>query len=425
MKNLFLIILFILLLCLSGCSAISPTNESSTDADADTVFTDSLVIPFDETMSEEFNYYTIAYSSSCCLKGELTYITDGQTYIEEFFLESGDDLLFQSFCDNALTSGINTSVLSLKFFPLGSTQATFSLNDFSVRLRNIETTEVIYLTNDHYKLGINLIWGGAISYLEDLQDEAPSITNLLNNHDTGRLIQQSYYGTDSFPYVPSDYNGNTWRYNPVQGGDRYNHHSKLIDFHVSPDGHCLYVKCRPLDWAKDNSLTPSYMENTYTLEENYIQVDNRFIDFSGYTHQTAHQELPAFYTISYLSEFVYYGGAHAWSGDTLTTKTDLPFWAGNPDSYFKLNSRETWGAWVSPEHYGIGVYTPIADTLLSGRYQYNGSTDSSEDATNYLAPLITYRLKAFRPFTYSYYITTGNLEEIRGTFYSLKEPTEK
>lgn len=181
-----------------------------------------------------------------------------------------------------------------------------------------------------------VITRGGISYLEDLCDGDDSITNLLNSHDTGRLIQQSYYGTNSAPYKPANYNRNTWYYNPVQGGDQHN---------------------------------------------------NRFIDFSGYTHRNAHQELPAFYTISYLSNFVYYAGNQAWSGDTLTTKADLAVWAGNTDAYFKLKSRETWGAWVAPTGYGIEVYTPIARILLAGRHQYNGSKDAPADAINYVAPL--------------------------------------
>ena len=163
-------------------------------------------------------------------------------------------------------------------------------------------------------------------------------------------------------------------------------------------------------------LTPSYMENTYTIENGLIRVDNRFVDFSGYNHREAHQELPAFYTISYLSDFVYYAGQKAFSDEALTVKKDLPFWAGNDSAYFKLSSKETWGAWIGPDGYGIGVYTPIADTLLAGRFSYNGSTQSNNGATNYVAPLITYRLKTLEPFTYSYYVTTGKTEEIRGAF---------
>jgi hypothetical protein len=211
-----------------------------------------------------------------------------------------------------------------------------------------------------------------------------------------------------------------WCYNPVQGGDQYGNRSKLVDFKIAEDGKSIWVKCQPLDWAQKNSRTPTYMENTYSIADGYIKVDNRFIDYSGYTHRNAHQELPAFYTISYLSDFVFYDGNKPWQDDTLTVKKDLPFWAGNSNAYFTMKTKETWCAWVAPGGYGVGVYTPIAEILLAGRHQYNGSKDAHNNATNYVAPLITYKLKAFEAFEYSYYITTGSVDEIRDTFKSVK-----
>ena len=104
------------------------------------------------------------------------------------------------------------------------------------------------------------------------------------------------------------------------------------------------------------------------------------------------------------------------SEDALTVKKDLPFWGGNSGAYFDLSCAETWGAWVSPEGYGIGVYTPIAEMLLAGRHAYNGSKSAGNNATNYVAPLITQKMKTLEPFSYSYYITTGSTSEIRNTF---------
>jgi len=125
------------------------------------------------------------------------------------------------------------------------------------------TGDVAYISDGKYKLGIKLTWGGGVSYLEDLTDGDDSITNLLNDHDTGRLIQQSYYGTDSAPYKPAKYGENMWCYNPVQGGDQHGNRSKLVDFKITEDGKSIWVKCRPLDWAQKKSYAPSYMENTY------------------------------------------------------------------------------------------------------------------------------------------------------------------
>jgi hypothetical protein len=58
----------------------------------------------------------------------------------------------------------------------------------------------------------------------------------------------------------------------------------------------------------------------------------------------------------------------------------------------------------------------MATTLLAGRHNYNGSKDAHNDATNYVAPLIKNTMKSFEPFEYTYYITTGTVEEIRNRF---------
>ena len=383
-------------------------------------FSESLTYYFDSPVGKEFNTYSVSYSTDAFLKGEITYIYANEKCTEEFFLEPGEKMSFTSLFDNALKGKTADSISSVKFTLLKGKSASLLLEDIAVLSREMPKEDVAYITDGKYKLGVKLTWGGGVSYLEDLSDGDNSITNLLNDHDTGRLIQQSYYGTSSAPYVPAKYGDTMWAYNPVQGGDQYGNRSKLVDFKISEDGKSIWVKCQPLDWAQKNSRTPTYMENTYTIADGYIKVDNRFIDFSGYTHKNAHQELPAFYTISYLSDFVFYNGNDAWKGE-LTVKKDLPFWAGNSNAYFNMTSKETWGAWVAPTGYGIGVYTPIAEILLAGRHQYNGSKDAGNNATNYVAPLITYTMKSFDAFEYSYYITTGSVEEIRNTFKSVEK----
>lgn len=397
-------------------SGISYTPEGQTGGAYSYLrFDNTLTYRFPTAVGEAFNYYSIRYSADTHLSAQITYTKDGKDYTEQLYLEPGQRMSFDSFCDGAVGGACGAAISSLSLTPIRPRSAEFILEDIGVSVREIPD-EVVYISSDRYRLGVKLAWGGGISYLEDLADGDASLTNLLNDHDTGRLVQQSYYGTISDPYTPAQYNGTVWAYNPVQGGDQYNHRSKLVDWHVSEDGQSIYVKCRPLDWAQNNSLTPSYMENTYTIRDGLIVVDNRFIDFSGYTHRDAHQELPAFYTVSYLSDFVYYAGKNAFSEDALTVKKDLPFWGGNSGAYFELSCAETWGAWVSPEGYGIGVYTPMADILLAGRHAYNGSKSAGNNATNYVAPLITYRMKTLEPFSYSYYITTGRTEEIRDAF---------
>lgn len=371
-----------------------------------------------------FNRYSINYSSESYIKGTISYRSGWGTRSEVFYLEPGTNVTFSSFIDGYLDSTEVSRVSELTFTPLHSTSGvtTLSISSLTTTYYSLPSSQTVYLENDQYKIGIALFWGGGINYIEDKYDNDSEIGNLLNHCDTGRLVQQSYYGTSSAPYVCATYGGTTWSYNPVQGGDQYNNKSKLIDFEITDT--YIAIKSRPLDWAQNNLPTLSYMENRYILEDGFIRVDNRFIDFSGYNHPAAHQELPAFYTISHLDKFTFYGGTKPWRNDYVTEKKDLPFWGGNPDCYFTVQSgnTETWCAWTNADtDYGIGLYTPGVEILLAGRFSYNGSKDPANGATNYVAPLRTFRMPNFEPFAYSYLITSGTTSQIRATFASQKD----
>lgn len=146
-------------------------------------FSGPIKINFDDTLADWFNYYGISYTSDAYIKGKLNY----RTGVKE------------------------------------KSEATFSLLGFSVFNRAVPDRE-IYIENENYKLGIDLLWGGALSYLEDKNSDVEAVkvnntvkvdskaslryntesissnVNLINRYDTGRLVQQSYYGTASGGY---------------------------------------------------------------------------------------------------------------------------------------------------------------------------------------------------------------------------------
>lgn len=385
-------------------------------------FYDALSFTFDEPDESYFNRFTIEYSADACIQGTIYYKVDSNTKTETFFIESGENVSFSSLIDGYLDSEVAHSITKIKFKALSALTANITIKSVNTVTYNVFKDETAYIENDRFKLGCCLIWGGGLNYIEDKKDNDPTVTNMLNHCDTGRLVQQSYYGTMDYPYVTGYYNGSQWAYNPVQGGDQYGNKSKLVDFSMNEN--TIYVKCRPLDWSKNNQYTFSYMENVYTLEDDCIKVDNRFIDFSDYDHGSSgkHQELPAFYTISYLDTFTFYNGSNPWTGDKLTVKKNLPFWGESQNQskcYFNIarENTETWCAWTSSEKgYGLGLYTPDVSILLAGRHAYNGSKNPADGATNYVAPLITTIMQNYEPFQYSYYITGGTVDSIRSTF---------
>ena len=391
-----------------------------------------------------FNYYGIFYRSDLYVKGEICYKVGLKEKTEEFFLEPTDESgsVFYSFIDNCLDGVKGSRVEAISFEALNG-DGSFTLLGFNAFNRAVPEQE-IFIESDEYKLGIDLLWGGALSYLEDLNSKVQAVSvdgkikvdsdasgryntesvndnvNLINRNDTGRLVQQSYYGTLDYDY--GVYMDNDWRYNPVQGGNQYNDASKIVDLKI--EDNLLYVKCRPLDWAKEKEFaTPSYMEATYTIEGKLVKASCRFIDFSGYPEAESTQELPAFYCIEPFNEFVYYQGANPWTDEPLTEEPDLIFW---PDAgYPNFVSPEHWSAFKGEfdDSFGIGLYVPEQTTFLTGVYCRGETTNpdpSCDGPTSYIAVVENRIFKSFVSTEYEFYLTTGDTTEIRNTFKTLE-----
>ncbi len=391
-------------------------------------FVKGLTLTFDPAnTAEAFNRFTLGYTSTQPLYGKVTYTLGGKTVTDDFYLEAGENT-FSCLIGQYLNGKKGEGITQMTFETCNDKSADFALCVLNTMEYPVYGTDsdTYFIESPRYKLGIRLGWGGGINYIEDKNDDSSRLENLVNQADTGRLIQQSYYGVQqNSEYTPGHFNGSTWAYNPVQGGDKEQNHSRIIDIVVTERS--VYVKSQPQDWAKDNEITPSYMENVYTVYSDRIQVDNRFVDFSGWTHRYAHQELPAFYTVSYLSRFTLYNGAKPWTDDTLSYRDNLNFWGDSTyynDCTFliKNSNTETWCAWTNPrEDFGIGLYVPNVDSLLAGRHAFNNSPDSTNGACNYVAPVNTIILTSFEALEYSYLISTGSVEEIRATFKENKD----
>lgn len=397
------------------------------------VFTEGLEITFaKEQFTDTFNRFSLTYSASAPLRVFVTYQDKrGKELTENFYLEQGENV-FSALVHQYLWEQTGKELSSISIQPCKGEAAEFVL--YRVKTETIpvyldaEGTSTYYINNGRFKLGVDLGWGGTINYLEDLTHKEEGLTNLVNKYDTGRLIQQSYYGTGAIEGVfewGSFNDSEQWPYNPVQGGDKGLKASRLIDVQVGEN--YVYVKSQPMDWGKVGYITPSYMENTYTLEQDYVRVDNRFVDFSGWEHPYTGQELPALYTVSYLDTFIWYNGSQPWTGDEISMRDDLQFWGdskyvGDCTYYMRQNNTETWCAWVNTDDdFGIGLYVPSVDRLKAGRYQYNASKDADDNATNYVAPYNTMKLVSYEALEYSYLLTTGTAEQIRATFTAQKD----
>ena len=95
-----------------------------------------------------------------------------------------------------------------------------------------------YLDNGIIRVGVDLDRGGSIGYLADVTKGG----NVVNVHDLGRWIGQSYYaGPRPFGTAPGL---EGMALEPGQHGDVYGNASKLLE--KKNDGKTLYVKSVPM-----------------------------------------------------------------------------------------------------------------------------------------------------------------------------------
>ncbi|MBO5858637.1 MAG: hypothetical protein J6R20_02550 [Clostridia bacterium] len=410
-------------------------NETALDYSADA---GKISFDFSDTDCGYFNYFGISYSSDAYLKGEITYSKGKTVSSEEFFLEPCENGVFYSFIDGVFDKKKMNGLCSVSFAPLDKAEAEVEIFGISTFNREIPERE-IFIENGKIRIGIDLLWGGALSYFEDLDSNVEAVkvdgitkvdsnaserygkravnksVNLINANDTGRLVQQSYYGSDGSSgdgYTPGIFMDNRWNYNPVQGGNQYNESSKIVDLKVTENE--IYVKCRPLDWSlPEENITPSYMEATYVLDGARLDASCRFVDFSGYTPTYTSQEIPAFYCIEPFNRFVYC------PDEDIEIVPDLIFW---PDAgYPKFNSTENWAGFIGEfdDSFGIGVYVEGENSFLAGVYNRETTDEKDpahDDPTSYIAVIKFITFESFTPFSYNFSLTSGTAEEIRQTF---------
>lgn len=393
---------------------------------------------------EWFNYYGVSYKSKDYVKGTVCYNAGLKEKSENFFLEPAENGEFFSFIDNCLEGTKANKINYITLEPINNKKSKIAVDGVALFNREIPENEV-FVEKDNLKVGVDLGWGGALSYVEDTNSSVEAVSvdgkikvdsnagkrynaevvnsnvNLINRKDTGRLVQQSYYGTLDYDF--GIFMENDWRYNPVQGGNQYNDPSKIVDIRVSENS--IYIKCRPLDWAKEKEyITPSYMEATYSVEDGLVHASCRFVDFSGYPEAESSQEIPAFYCIEPLNNFVYYKGDKPWTGGELTYEKNLIFWpdAGYPHFY----SKENWAAFTGEfdDSFGIGLFVPGEEEFLTGVYMRGETTNndpSKDDPTSYIAVTKTRTFTSFEPYEYEYFLATGDTTEIREAFSKIEK----
>lgn len=404
------------------------------------VFETGLEIVFEDGLfADEFNRLNFEYYSSEPVKVFITYSLDGDEKTDYFFLEA-TQTSFRGLIEGYLKDKKGIELKKLTVETCEKTEGRFILENLETEIIPLYDDDLT-VENDRYKIGCRLSWGGAMTYFEDKLDGDDALGNLVNIHDTGRLIQQSFYGTytndEGYTSVP---NGDSdtatlWPYNPVQGGDRKNNGSdRLIDVEYDEENDYIYIVSQSLDWAYVKGLTYTYYENTYSIvegdsegtEDDYVLVDNVMTDFSGWEHPAGGQEIPAVYLVSYFDTLSYYNGIKPWTGDIegIQYEENLSGWDNSGSFALYKGNTETWSIWINTEdNFGFGTYCPNIQRHIAIRHKYDGSKDPMANSTSYVAPSCSIVMESYKPVEYSYILATGDPEAVRDIFETNKDFT--
>ena len=277
-------------------------------------------------------------------------------------------------------------------------------------------TKELSAENGIIKVKLDLTRGGAIKYLSLLDDDR----NLVNIHDEGRFIQQSYYAGKTLDRREEGQSPSwsPWPWNPIQGGDAFGNRAPIID--SKKNGDTLYVKLTPMLWDMKNELAEATMEQWTILKNNILEVHNKLTCFRSDTIYGENieegQELPAVYPISALDKLYFYSGDTPFTNDTLSNPTVIKLSSGFWGRY--NNVTEHWMAFVDSNKNGIGVYNSQCTNFLAGMFGDPGY-ESQDASTSYIAPIKKTILNKNSIYEYTYYIIVGDLEEIRSKVYEL------
>lgn len=258
-----------------------------------------------------------------------------------------------------------------------------------------------YLDNGTLRIGVDKSRGSAIGYFALSKDKR----NLLNHHDEGRFIQQSYYGDPD----GSKWGDKPWVYNPVQGGSYKGEDAKTLKFrHTDKE---LYAKIEPLRWANAKPCPEAIMQESITLDGAIARIRMK-LDYTGPTQQrNAHQEMPAM--------FVDYALPHLMFEKDGKLVKHKPVDLGKDLTPEQIAYTGNWLAFVDDKNFGIGIHTPGTEKAVTYRHRGNGSTGPNGSACSYVAPIRQFQLTKDLAFEYEFYLTIGTLDEIRARFAKL------
>jgi hypothetical protein len=283
---------------------------------------------------------------------------------------------------------------------------------------NSMLASVLTLDDGTINVGVDTSYGGAITYLS----QSGSTTNLVNNYDHGRQVQQSYYsGPKNFALrgATQSPHYNPWPWNPVQAGDAFGYPSAVLAY--SNTNGTIHIQTRPLQWSLKNYPINCIVEEWLHLDGPAVRVHckltNRRLDHTQY--RALRQELPATYGVGTLNRIFSYTGTAPFTGDALTQKSAT--WPA-----YDWRATENWSAFVNSSNFGVGIHHPDA-IIMAGGYSCKegcwgsaGTGGPSDYNLAYIGPVHKEVLDYNIVYEYDFNLIVGTLTDIRDWVYTHK-----
>ena len=274
----------------------------------------------------------------------------------------------------------------------------------------------IFLDNGSIKVGFNMSRGSCIFYIS----ESNSSTNMINSYDTGRFIQQSYYGNpdgSAWPGAGPNGTAKPWAWNPVQGGSHDNQVSKINKWGQSQ--YCFRSSVTPRNWASTALLPEVEMEQTVCLLRGTLVHCNFMMKYNGTVHHASKDhELPAMFVDWSFPNLMAYKGNAPWTSKPLSNISPPTNQGQDIKNFYHEDLGERWIAWVNDKNYGIGIYFPHTPRITCYKYYVPGNHAASYC---YVAPLMNSGLAPNQKLEYDVYLMIGELDIIRSVFSSIKK----
>jgi hypothetical protein len=266
------------------------------------------------------------------------------------------------------------------------------------------SANVLSLSSRDLTVRIDRTRGGSITWIS-----AAGGANLINLHDLGRLVQQSYYAGAKLDRRAEGQSPHwsPWTWNPVQGGS-FAHAPGIIQKFESRAG-VLHSITRPKLWDMPDETAACVMEQWTEFEPGHTRVlrvtntlrSQRRDDDRWGPAVPLHQELPAIYLVRAFAEARIYEGGGKWTDYAMPALANKGW--GRPTVPRRAM------AFFRADGLGFAIYSPSSDaTWNCGVVGDSRSSDPKHAHTTHVAPIATVSLAPDATYSFRYWMLLGD-----------------